>query len=234
MADTPKDGDAAKATERLVQEFSVPGISDALKATGGDNVAKLAKELSSLGISDGLKTAFGHTSQLTSSLGEALAHLRATPAPELPYLEPPRNPILDTNEQLAELSRTTKDLVGIAQKQAELAQSLTETSQLALVEAIRSGKQAKIATRLAAAGIIATVIIAIATMYYNYRRSQAAEAHFRYQIQVLSENWRAQRAAADSHSQDELRALGEIFRAMQNSKNVTPSSPRKPKLPPKQ
>ena len=201
--------------------------------------SSIAKQMAGLGISDNLRASFGRTAALTTNLGDALANVHAPPlpalhftAPEVPDLEPLRNPILDTNRQLAELSETTRDLVGIAHKQAELSQSLAETSRLVLLETIRSGRQAKFATWLAAAGIIATLIIATATMYFNYHQSQAAEAHFQHEIQVLQEISQEQRAA-DRRGQDEVRTLGEILRSLQNPKKAAPNTaPPNPKAPP--
>lgn len=205
------------------------------RGAAADSALKAAarmREMAGLGIGDDLKKSFERTAKLSASLGDALAHLRPLPVqdfhfapPELPYLEPPRNPIFDTNKELAELTQTTKDLVGLAQNQAELSQSLAETSRLALAETVRSGEQAKTATRLAAAGIVITVIIAAGTIYYNYRHGEAAEAHLQQEIQVLHEISREQRGA-DSHSQDEVRALGEILRALQDPKNAAPATPR--------
>jgi cytochrome c553 len=99
-----------------------------------------------------------------------------------------------------------------------------------LKETIRSGKQAKIATGIAAAGIIMTFIISAATMYYNYQQRQAEAEHSQREIQVLRESSRESRAAADSHSQDEMRALSDILRALQNPNTTAPNNPRpKPK-----
>jgi len=259
-----RDGDATdevpEAPERAEPEPSRLVAGEAQEATGraarslreelltaNERVARSASEellkanersvraLAGLGISDTLKMAFGRTAKLTSSVDNALAHLRVPSvpasfsAPEL-VLSPPElsslvlpNPALETNKQLAELSQTTGDLVGIAQTQAEIFQSVAETLQLVLQEAIRSGKQARSATRLAAAGIATTLLIALGTLLYN---------HSQHEIQVLQEISREQRAAADRQSQDQLRALSEILQELQKPKTITPNNPRpKPSTP---
>jgi hypothetical protein len=222
------------AAESVLNAARLRELTGQSMADSALKAAASVREMAGLGIGDDLKNSFERTARLSASLGDALAHLRPLPVqdfhfapPELPYIEPPRNPIFETNKELAELTRTTRDLVGLAQNQAELSQSLAETSRLALAETVRSGEQAKRATQLAAAGIIITVVIAAGTIFYNYIHNQAAEAHLQHEIQVLNEISRQQRAA-DGHGQEEVSALGEILGALQNPKNAAPAAPPHP------
>ena len=136
MVGPPDSGSVESAAERIAKQMAESGIASGAAKTY-DNFAKklaesgvaseaaktherIAKELAGLGIDDDLRTAFGRTADLTSSLGDSLAYLRASSLPglefaaaKMPDLTVPRNPIFDTNEELAELSRTTRDLVGM-------------------------------------------------------------------------------------------------------------------------
>jgi hypothetical protein len=184
---------------------------------------RLNRELAGLDVSDELRRSFGRTTALTSGLGDALSAVHALSA--VPELRPLPNPVYETNNQLVELSRTTRDLVDIAQRQAELSRSLTETSGLSLAETVKSGQQARNATRLAAAGILVSILIASATFYYNSHQSRAADARTQEEIRVLREISREQSQTTDARIQDETSVLRQILRELQDSKGRTPLVP---------
>src|ERR1039458_92792 len=118
------------AAESVLNAARLRELTGQSMADSALKAAASVREMAGLGIGDDLKNSFERTARLSASLGDALAHLRPLPVqdfhfapPELPYIEPPRNPIFETNKELAELTRTTRDLVGLAQNQAELSRS---------------------------------------------------------------------------------------------------------------
>jgi hypothetical protein len=193
-------GDALK---RTMEGLAGPG--DALKRT----MEKLASTekwagLTGLHINDELKRSLEHASLLARDVDAALSNIRIParaydmPSLEVPNLNLPPSPILETNRQLAELTDTVTQLVDVARQQAELSQAIRNASDLALKNAIQSGDEARAATQLARksvrltlGAIIVAVIVGIltvgVTVYENRRESAREENRRQEEIRVLRE-----------------------------------------------
>jgi hypothetical protein len=111
-----------------------------------------------------------------------------------PRLEPPPNPIWETNSRLAELIGSVTQLVGVARQQAELSQAIRDASDLALNYAIQSGEEAKAATQLARKGvwltfgaIMVALITAILSVAVNFHLGTATDGRLQEEIRLLRE-----------------------------------------------
>jgi hypothetical protein len=198
------------------------GHSDELKRSfeSINSAAKMAG-LAGLGINDELKRSLEHTSLLARDVDDALSNIRIPARTydmlgqsiEAPTLEPPPNPIWETNRQLAELTDTVTQLVDVARQQAELSQAIRNASDLALQTAIQSGDEARAATQLARKSVRLTfgaIIVAIIIAILN--------------VSVAVYEKHRESATADDRRQEEIRVLREISGQLKGLKGQVPGS----------
>jgi hypothetical protein len=177
----PPNGDLV--TEVLPGERQTERLLRLVKV-GTQDLRAVAQQLTQR-IPASLKESFARTSVLARSLDDSLTRMRnpgvrASTSANLKGLfefELPPDPFLQINTYLA-------NLLDIARQQAELSASLTQTSELALKQAIISGEDAKAATRearngvrLGVAAIVVTLGIGIAGIYDNHRFTISADSH---------------------------------------------------------
>jgi len=107
---------------------------------------------------------------------------------EIPRLEIPPNPVYQTNKSLAQVQEELSQLVDVAQLQAALIQSLSDTARDTLQQAIQSTGEARAATRIARfsiwVAIIAVVASSVIGVYaimdgrHTFRTIETAETKF--------------------------------------------------------
>lgn len=227
------------------------GVGDAVTRLLKSQNADLAKVSKGLAGFDGGEAAAKNLSETLSfrvpgapprdgdSAAELVRRLSDPIYPNLDDLKPLPNPIFKTNEELAELRRTIKELVEVAKRQAELSQALTETSRLALQEAIASGDYADKALRqtrngvlIAAASLVLSVVFGFVGMRLSVSSGKSTDAQLERLIDVTEKMNRATAttfAADASLREQELGALREIARQLQDLRKqmVQPSGSAK-------
>jgi hypothetical protein len=150
-------------------------------------------------------------------------------------LKPLPNPIHETNAELAAVSTKIEQLVEIGRQQAELAQALTRTSQLALEESVNSGKSAEEALRqsrngvwLALATLVLSVIVAGLNIWVSRTSSASADAGLERlitSVETLRSATSVTGASDSSRRELEIRTLQEIERELRDMRKPIQPSP---------
>ena len=204
---------AHKAFESIANQPSV--VSDMLKSASiGDAAHKAFESIANQrggasdvlksfqipGISEELRRSLESTDVLARNVDQALSGMHfSAPSFEVPQYELPQfevrelpNPIWETNSHLSELTNTVTQLVDVARQQAELAQAIRATSDLALKCAIQSGEDAKAATllarksvRLTLLAIAVAIITAVVSMAVSYKLSDSTDVRLQEEIHLL-------------------------------------------------
>jgi hypothetical protein len=145
------------------QERKVPGSERSterlarLVQTKLDELESWAKSLTP----GTLSASFARTSRISGQLSDALSAAAAHRTPDLIL---PKDSVLETNKNPSELDAAIREMIKIGQLQADLSNSLVQTAQLALQEAVKSGENASTAVRQARNGVrvaLGALILAI-------------------------------------------------------------------------
>lgn len=152
--------------KRMIESVSKPVFAE----TTLDSIRK------NLGLSDQLQNTIA---KYTDSLKADRLNL-AEPkldvfAHRLPELHIPKNPIYETNRTLENVVKQIEDLRPMAAQAAQLISSMNDTALSMQVNYIKNaeetGRQTKIAMRIAAAGLVLTVIGLAISSYFSYQSS---------------------------------------------------------------
>ena len=156
-----------------------------------ERMASTERDLSSTGFGGYLETPSEHTSQLAREMEDVMSLLRGPaygdlntfePSFDLSHIEVPPNPILETNEQLAELTGTVTKLVEIASQQAAVSQAIREAS---AAESKNATLLARKSLRVALLAIAISTIVALASVYDNHRLSSGTDVQLQQEIHIL-------------------------------------------------
>lgn len=156
---------------------------------------------------DSIRKNFGLSDQLQNTIAKYTDSLKADRlnitepkmdvfAHRMPELHIPKNPIYETNKTLENVVKQIEDLRPMAAQAAQLISSMNDTALSMQVNYIKNaeetGRQTKIAMRIAAAGLVLTVIGLAISSYFSYQSSidsnessQKSDAQFKaFQIEI--------------------------------------------------
>lgn len=179
------DAFASVARGGIADGFADAALKAGLDATSAARISETWRELHDPLVSGGFSGAAPDT------INDCLRRERTVPdirIPEIPFHHLDiRNPIEETNERLDRLVETVENLATISQRQAELTQSLTNTSNLALQETAKSSKATVLALRVAVAAMLISLLCGVASIVDNHflAASNDAQAQAAHQTQMM-------------------------------------------------
>ena len=152
--------------KRMIESVSKPVFAE----TTLDSIRK------NLGLSDQLQNTIAkYTDSLKADRLNFAERKLDVFAHRMPALHIPKNPIYETNKTLENVVKQIEDLRPMAAQAAQLIGSMNDTALSMQVNYIKNaeetGRQTKIAMRIAAAGLVLTVIGLAISSYFSYQSS---------------------------------------------------------------
>lgn len=179
--------------EKLVDESACDFLARAFRHYAADQKVQWMRMIESVSkpvfaetTLDAIRKNLGLSDQLQNTIAKYTDSLKADRlnlaepkldvfAHRMPELHIPKNPIYETNKTLENVVKQIEDLRPMAAQAAQLISSMNDTALSMQVNYIKNaeetGRQTKIAMRIAAAGLVLTVIGLAISSYFSYQSS---------------------------------------------------------------